>query len=271
MHLSTSKISTVRTCLPLLFLVFTCTAFNQVLAQQKTPYVNPRNPCHPDKKSYGDDSNCLVYRIPPKLCTKCKLNQDNIDNGGKFDKCYSIFNIPDDGCRKQIEKYATLNPCDKERNKAVKNYSQNIIALDYFIYSVCEECCDCVRTKSKVSEYKQRKKANTLFEIDTRANCGTHAAADICMVWPKVRWVINHKEPFPTQQEINKMKDICPPLRKWRNDRKSGSGAGLTPKQINTVPGYAQTFLKQFIDVAKCKKRSLWQSCVSLEQSQRRI
>lgn len=242
-----------------------------VYGQVKTPYVNPRNPCHPNKRQYGDDSDCEVYRVPPQLCKFCKIKKSNYDTSGKFNQCSSIFNIEDPLCEEQLRLYAKWNRCDRERNMQVANYSANIIGLDYFAYSICEECCDCVSLDSRKDTYQSQRRDGKLFQVTERANCGTHAAADICLVWPNVKWVVNWWRQIPSKAEVEAMEPICPGLQKWRQDRKPNSGAGLTNEERFNVPAFARPFLNQFMKAVRCGRQTTWKECVDLELSQGRL
>lgn len=226
-------------------------------------FVNPRNPCH-EKRSLGDGSTCEVPIIPPRLCLSCRLKPT--DAGGKFKECDNIYNLTAPECKEQFQKYAALNPCDPLRQQQVADYENNIKALDFFVYAVCEECCDCITVGAKVNEYWKRKKSNTLFDVEGRANCGTHAAVDICKVLPNIKTVVNYKSAMPHPNVIAELPKICPPLKDWRNGRSQ-----LPEEEQELVPEFAHEFLRNYTHAARCFKKSLWQSCVRLESDQNRV
>lgn len=234
-------------------------------------FVNLRNPCHPNRRTLGDGSDCEVYRIPPRLCQACKLKDDNYDSQGKFLFCDSIYDLEDETCKAQLELYVKWNKCDKLRQRQMRNFNENLVPLDYLVYSVCEECCDCVTPKSKENEFFTRRRDGTLFNIKGRANCGTHAAADVCLVWPKVKAVVTWFSQIPSQAEVDALPNVCKVLRDWREARKGGQSSGLTFKERENVPDAAVPFLRSFANVAKCASKDVWQSCVRLEGSQKRI
>lgn len=121
---------------------------------------------------------------------------------------------------------------------------------------------------SRLGEWDDRRKDGKLFQYQSRANCGTHAAADICLVWPNVRTVVNWWKQIPPKAVVDEMPDVCAILRKWREDRKDPNYP--TEKREN-VPAEALPFLKSFSKAAKCASSTVWNECVDLETKQRRI
>lgn len=248
--------------LRLLLLVATC------VLTVASAYVNPRNPCHA-KRDLGAGNTCLIYVVPPALCSVCRLKDTN--SGGKFADCRGIYDVGSDACRREVRRYAYKNrKCDPLRVAQVADYDNQLEPLDFFLYAVCEECCDCVPTGALQREYDSRKRAKTLFDVAGRANCGTHAAVDVCKVWPKVRGIVNWSGRMPTKTKIDALPDVCPMLQKWRSAR-AGRNSKLSQEEKDTVPLEAQPFLKQFVGVARCGNRRTWQRCVSLERNQSRI
>lgn len=233
------------------------------LVSATSAYVNPKNPCH-NKRDLGENSNCEAPVIPPRLCKDCRLKET--DAAGNFLDCKSIFNITTPECRIQFQKYATRNPCDQLRNQQIAAFDENIESLDFFAYAVCEECCDCVREGSIEDQYAASAAAGTLFDFENRANCGTHAAVDICKVLPNVKVVVNTISQIPTAEELEQIPHICPLLKEWRDNRSS-----LPADEQNTVPEFAREFLSNYTKVASCGASSVWRSCVRLETAQSRI
>lgn len=243
--------------------LLTVTTLILVLFTLAHSWVNPRNPCH-EKRYLGENSNCETPVLPWKLCTECKLKET--DPGGKFKDCKSIFDIQAPSCKYQLKKYAAMNPCDQLRGRQVADFDNNIESLDFFIYAICEECCDCVSVGAEVSDYYPLKRANELFDYETRANCATHVAVDVCKVFPKIKTAVKTVNDIPTPQQLANIPYICSPLQDWRNSRSS-----LPEDQRELVPEFAQGFLKNFSKAARCWKQSLWQDCVRLESDQNRI
>lgn len=226
-------------------------------------WVNPRNPCH-DKRGLGQDSDCEAPVFPWKLCTECRLKET--DPGGKFKDCKSIFDITAPSCKYQIKKYAQLNPCDGLRNRQVADFDNNIESLDFFIYAVCEECCDCIPVGAETDDYYPLKSTDSLLDYKTRANCGTHAAVDVCKIFPNIKTAVKKPEDIPSASQLAELPYICSPLQDWRDSRSS-----LPEDERELVPNFAHGFLKNFSIAARCWKKPLWESCVELESDQNRI
>lgn len=240
--------------------------FVLVLATLLALSAASRNPCHSNRRTQGDKVTCEAIVLPPALCKVCKLRPRA--NRGNFQDCQNIYDLSDPKCRSWLRRYANLNKCDFQRNQHVKDFSnkQNVIALDYFIYSVCEECCDCIPRGAKPGEFEKRKKAGTLMKVN-RANCPAHARYDVCKVWPKVRHIRWPWQKVPANL-ANGWPKICPIIVKWKN---SPDGQKLYNKdQINQPPSMTK-FLTQYVKIAKCSDKAVWNECSVLEKSQNRI
>lgn len=227
--------------------------------------IADRNPCHPGRYNQGKDVSCEVVSIPPQLCTKCKLRP--LGYAGNFRDCKKIYNLDDFGCRAELRRYASMNKCDRRRNLQVRNFNSytNRIALDYFVYAVCEECCDCIPRGTNRGDYDRRKRSGTLLKVD-RANCPAHAHYDICRVFPNIRYV---KSPFQKNpSNLSKFPKVCPIFKKWKF---GPNGQNLYNKSQVYIPYQLRRFLSQFMSAAKCTDRSLWNQCLNLEKSQKRV
>lgn len=223
-----------------------------------------RNPCHPDRYLLGREVSCEVTVVPPNLCKRCQF-RPYLPNGN-FKNCSAIYDLDASACRRQLVQYAELNPCDAVRNRQVKDISANIVPLDYFVYAICEECCDCIPRNSKLQEYKQRRKDNTLLKAD-RANCPLHAHYDICRVWPQVRYVKTPFEKTPTDLR-RKWPAVCPIFKNWKL---GPNGQNLYNADETKISNSLRAFLERFILAAKCKNKKLWNSCFALEKAQNRV
>lgn len=228
--------------------------------------VASRNPCHKNRRTQGDKVTCEAIVLPPSLCKVCKLRPRA--KGGNFQDCQNIYDTDDPICRKALKRYAQLNKCDFQRNQQVKDFSKkdNVIALDYFIYSICEECCDCIPRGANPGEYAQRRKAGTLMKVD-RANCPAHARFDVCKVWPNVRHIRWPWQTVPANLDGTWPK-ICPIIADWKD---SPDGQNLYNKNEVNQPASMTTFLTQYVTIAKCRSKALWNECAALEKSQNRI
>lgn len=140
------------------------------------------NPCHQNKASLGNGVQCEGVHLPPGLCSQCSLK--NVKPDGQFQNCKSIYNIQNAGCKAQLQQYANANPCDWKRKQQVQSWKpQDIEGLDYFVYSICEECCDCIIKGTKPQDYgmlKQTHKPSTpSLYTPNRGNCPSHAYFDV--------------------------------------------------------------------------------------------
>lgn len=219
------------------------------------------NPCHRNKEAQGRGVTCEKVRLPKNLCKACKLKP--FVDGGKFANCRSIYDLDAPACRTQLKQYAQFNRhCDPVRARLVKNIKKNKQPLDYFMYAVCEECCDCVPMGAGVNQYRYRRRRRKLLNAN-RGNCAAHAYFDLCKIWPNVRYVTlgGGKEQFWKPK-------ICPLLTQWFN---SPDGANWLQRSYVPLDPRVATFLGQFLRVAKCRNRDLWQKCAALEHAQKRL
>lgn len=222
-----------------------------------------RNPCHPNRNvetlgAFG----CEVFTLPRGMCRSCDFR--GFDSRGNLDDCSAIYNIDARPCKRQIGEYVRLNPCDTIRARQWRDFDNpaNKMALDYFIYSICEECCDCIPNMSTADQFGARFNSNTLISLN-RGNCPAHAHFDICRIWPDVTTVtIDGVAP---RQGLPK---ICPQIRSWIE-----SPAGRDwPNNDNADINFRITrFLRIFNRFARCRNRVTWRRCIGLERSQGRI
>ena len=141
-----------------------------------------KNPCHSRKWAMGRGVNCEGVHLPTLMCNKCSLKP--VRPNGTFYNCKSVYNIKSKGCKEQLWKYVKANPCDEVRKEQLKRFnSADVEGLDYFIYSICEECCDCILKGTKHEDYEMLKKKHkttrpTLY-TPLRGNCPAHAHYDV--------------------------------------------------------------------------------------------
>lgn len=180
--------------------------------------------------------------------------------------CRSIYDLENKACREELNNYANMNAhCDPVRAKQVKNIdaSANKMGLDYFVYSVCEECCDCIPRGASVGQYQMRKATGNLHNVN-RGNCPAHAWFDICKIWPQVAFVSSPGQKDPVKESP----PICPILTTWI--RRPENSNWLLRSHVE-IERPIKRFLKRFVSVAKCRFRLPWQSCVQLEAAQNRL
>ncbi len=120
-----------------------------------------------------------------------------------------------------MQKYVEANPCDVKRVKAMADLAVNPNddkargVVDYFLYSVCEQCCDCVPMGANSVLYPQylarHTAANPTLYSATRGNCPAHAEYDICMVAPKVTHFTSIGD--PADPAFDAWPEACPPAQ----------------------------------------------------------
>eukprot|EP00177_Eucheuma_denticulatum_P000654 GFKZ01001171.1.p1 GENE.GFKZ01001171.1~~GFKZ01001171.1.p1 ORF type:complete len:247 (-),score=0.08 GFKZ01001171.1:384-1124(-) len=222
-----------------------------------------RNPCHPNRNvetlgSFG----CKNFTLPRGMCNPCEFR--GFDSRGNLNDCAAIYNIDAQPCKSRIGEYVRLNPCDTIRARQWRDFDNpaNKMALDYFMYSICEECCDCIPDGSTVAQYDARRLSGNLISL-TRGNCPAHAHFDICRIWPDVETITI--EGMPPRRGLPK---ICPMIRNWIESPAGRDWGGNNNVNINAN---ITRFLRIFNRFARCRNRATWQRCIGLESSQGRI
>lgn len=235
------------------------------------------NPCHKDKNLQGKGNprvTCSNVILPPDLCRQCRLREFLSD--GQFADCANIYDL-NYKCREELKKYAKLNEkCDPIRAEQVKDFKNedNRNGLDYFVYSVCEQCCDCVPIRAAVEQFVKRRDKGTLLNVN-RGNCAAHAWYDICRIWPDIRSTepydpLLHDEEHAEEpeSETNKPPKICPILFKWikRPSNQKWVKAGWL-----WLDRPLKTFLSDLVVSANCTFPRTWKKCTLLEGAQNRV
>lgn len=221
------------------------------------------HPCHPNRNVAKMGCSCEHIRLPPEMCTKCSL-RGYTAYGGNFDNCFSIYKIEEPECRAEIGKYVEMNECDTLRREQFKAFDDpdNFVALDYFVYAICEECCDCIPRESKEEEYEDRYSDRKLTNL-RRGNCPAHAFYDICRVWPEVRSVSTKEG-----DERKGWPKMCPMVQSWFESEDS---QGWLENEKTNMDWRLLRFLRQFNREASCRNEGMWKMCVGLERAQNRV
>lgn len=224
-----------------------------------------RNPCHPGRSSSALGTDCEFIRLPLELCRDCRLN--GYDSRGILNRCDAIYNINAPKCKAGLQKYVRLNPCDTIRKKHVQNFKSrdSQFGLDYFTYSICEECCDCIPRGARANQYNsrlKRKGRQGLISL-VRGNCPAHAYYDVCRVWPNVRDVVRPGQPF----KKNRPK-ICPIIQRWFF---SPNSKNWSSNDNTRMDGRIKEFLRILNAAAGCEKEAVWKMCIGLETAQNRV
>lgn len=101
---------------------------------------------------------------------------------GVFKECENIYRLSHPACQAQIKNYSVLYPCDCIRAAKVSDSGpRNRRMQDYFVYSVCEECCDCMPYGARAYQYVTREeKGVPSLTSFYRGNYPAHAHYYIC-------------------------------------------------------------------------------------------
>ncbi|PXF39989.1 hypothetical protein BWQ96_10304 [Gracilariopsis chorda] len=216
-------------------------------------------PCHMDKQSLN--SMCRQVRLPRELCSKCTLRLVK-ENGG-FKDCKSIYNLDAPGCKAKLQRYVDINPCDGKRASQVKAWNPTSkMQLDYFVYSVCEQCCDCIYKGATPGQFQRRKNENRLFHPE-RGNCPAHAVYDICKVLPNIRYMALGGAPFKEGWE-----NTCKDLRMWL---RSEASKNFSTNHNAKMSGNIKKFLRSVNVANQCGSETVWTRCVRMERKQMHI
>ena len=141
-------------------------------------------PCHRNKVAQGKGVKCEGVHLPPNLCQSCALKP--VKPNGLFPNCQSIYRTTSPPCKAALRKYADQNPCDWKRKEQLHRFNRlDQEALDFFIYSLCEECCDCIKKGTKPFMFnvlaKKHSAAKPTLYSPTRGNCPAHAYFDVSL------------------------------------------------------------------------------------------
>lgn len=209
--------------------------------------------------------SCTNVRIPPLLCSKCRLRPLDSPEKAAYKKDIIDFEKP--GCLAEIEKYVRINPCDTTRAKFLAGYKNgdrfSYERIAQLMYTVCEQCCDMIPIGSKVKEFWKRRNAGTLH-TDTRGNGVAHYYYDICKLFPNATRFIR-----PNWKDIDNLASLCTAATNWMESDLSKNW----PKNANAkgIPQYLRNALKMMANTLGCRGKQTWQDCVVEEQSIGRI
>jgi hypothetical protein len=245
-------------------------------------YLIPRahslesSPCHDWDIKYRPSPTCEKVTIPTGFCQVCGVNAA-ITNTGDYLDCtvsYGFTNAAlqlNQPCLTMIEKYVTNNPCDAERRNAVNLYkSADPIAretgrqvLDYFVYSICENGCDCIQQVNA--------KPWQLTADVHRGNCQAHAYWDLCRHYPNMKLI---RGEGTVDDNVANLPAVCPFLLDWLEN--SGDGWNFRDKPHTTVVPQVEYFLHRLIEAEELLTGTLltnvlWKQCLTLEVTQGRV
>lgn len=217
-------------------------------------------PCHKGKTTLAAPG-CKAVTIPAGLCTQCKLRKVN-DKNGNFINCKSIYNLDNGQCKAKLQQYVKANACDGKRKQQVAAWNAHSkMQLDYFVYSLCEQCCDCVPNGALPAQYAQRKNKRSLLH-NARGNCPAHAFYDICKIWPNIETL------SPGGGKKGNGVKACAQLSKWFH---SPAASNWINNHNTPLSGALRNFLNNVNVANQCGNKQVWQACALMEQKQKRI
>lgn len=142
-------------------------------------------PCHSGREQLGAPG-CTDITLPYDMCKNCPLR--DVDWNGDFKNCRSIYDLDAPGCQGQLIQYVQMNQCDWRRAEQVDQWlnsgdpwvkEQAKEKLDYFVYSICEECCDCIPKAATDMDHSVAVQNEDNLFTHTRGNCAAHAFYDV--------------------------------------------------------------------------------------------
>lgn len=219
-------------------------------------------PCAPDKWLQKQGVTCSNVQLPSGLCSSCYLNPPQSD--GKFKDCSNIYN-KNGACVTKMNSYVKANTCDKRRAAVMGKINSNTASwldwasLDYFLYSVCEMCCDCIpigATKGK----------DDGIWVTDRGNCPAHSYYDICAVLPGVKYFRRVGEPVNNAMESAPA--ICSELTKWFQSPFSNNWQTNPKTYISPALDKAHATL---LNAIECSNTNTWGKCYDMEKKQNNL
>ena len=165
-----------------------------------------------------------------------------------------------------MQRYVDANPCDQTRKKALANIDKlsRYKVMIYFMYSVCETCCDCIPIGAREHQYEERKKSKPLINIK-RGNCAAHFHYDTCKIWPKARQITSLKG---RAYKYSDKAQWCPDFKTWQF---SPYAKGWL--RNDNVDGFTWKMRRAMNSLAaktRCGQETQWKNCVKMERAQGR-
>lgn len=216
-------------------------------------------------------SDCTTLRIPWNLCTACPLKPFSVKKGGVVNfggvNRFDIYDLSSTRCRHMLNRYVEFNPCDDVRKDAVRDMDKKGSAkrsVIYFMYSVCELCCDCVPIGSREEDYEKRKAEGTLINIK-RGNCAAHFFYDTCRVWPKSSKILG----LQGNVSSNEGDGWCDDFRTWQFS--PAAKGWLHNNNVGGITGDMAEAMESLLRVSNCGLKKTWTDCVRMERGQNRV
>ncbi|CAN8073242.1 unnamed protein product [Agarophyton chilense] len=221
-------------------------------------------PCHAAKSSVHNEVKCTSVNLPPSICGNCPLRETLRD--GSFEQCDRVYDTTSSTCIGSLQQYVDDNPCDTRRAAALQQLKDGDESardeLDYFLYSVCEQCCDCVPMGVQTADYsqlsKQHSPSSPALWAEARGNCPAHARYDVCKILPSIRSFGSLSNDVP----------ICSQLINW--ERSDAAEDWPTNPQV-AISDDIQSFLRDMLVATQCDERTIWRNCQIMEDKQHHL
>jgi len=123
----------------------------------------------------------------------------------------------------------------------------DLLTVDFFVYSICHQCCDCISLGAS--------KANSGQWQTSRSACPLHTWYNICAVLPKVRWFMNIGG---GSTDGHGSKPMCHDLHAWFKGWKKNPNAELK----NSL----HHFLNSILLSTSCSVPGTWNRCFDLNK-----
>jgi hypothetical protein len=259
----------VATCTSLhllLFLLLFGSFWRHVQSQGKIPCQTSSNK--------AKSSACEKVTLPTGFCHACGVNAP-LTSAGNYVNCKytsgfeTIATQTNQQCLALFENYVSTNPCDTARSTALNLFRSAVAAtredgrqqIDYFVYAVCENGCDCI---------PQVNVNPSVLSIDPhRGNCQAHTYYDICRIFPQIKLV---RGAATVDGDVTRLPAVCPLITSWfRQD-----GANFRSKPYTPVVPAVEYFVNRLVEAEELIAGSastnvLWNECLTVELAQKRI
>lgn len=220
-------------------------------------------------RQQNSNSDCTTLRIPWNLCGACPLKPFKVKGGGNVNfngiNRFDIYDLSSPQCRHMLNRYVQFNPCDDVRRKAVSEMDKKGSAkkqVIYFMYSVCELCCDCVPIGSRENDYEKRKEEGTLINIK-RGNCAAHFFYDTCRIWPKSSKILG------LRGNASEGDEWCDDFKRWQFS--PAAKGWLHNNNVGGITNGMAEAMDSVLRVSNCGLERTWKDCVRMERGQNRV
>lgn len=186
---------------------------------------------------------------------------------------FDIYQVNNTWCRTKLKQYVDNNPCDTKRATTIKNLDSDkpwqamnaYKQLIYFMYSVCETCCDCIPIGSREDSYAEQKANNTVVHV-ARGNCAAHMHYDTCRIWPNAGEFLWLKG-----TPSNTTTPWCPDFKWWQLESNFSRG-WLRNNDVDGLTDNMKRGMNELMKRTLCGRNpGLWKDCVRMERAQFRV